>query len=122
MYYFKVQPPLPFARVDHGGVKVFVCKSTSNISVCSSTTASRAVFEKLVNRELGLMGLLWHGVEYKISRVNEKYFKLAVNKVKAPRNQCSDTKDESITTTFKKLIRQSGLKISDWILKITKYE
>lgn len=119
MYYFKVQPALPFIRIDHGGVKFLVCKSTSKTSVCSSTTSSRVTVEKLIQRELRLMGCDPCG--FKVVRVNEKYFKVATNN-KLCKCVNGATTDEGIADTFKLLISKSGRKISDWILNLTKYD
>lgn len=121
MYYFKVQPPLPFNAVDHGGVKLFVHKNTSNISVCSSTTPSCVVVQRLIERELRINGLLWHGRKYTTKRVNKNYFKLATNAGLNKRKE-ETVKEDTIGDTFKLLISKSGRKISDWILNLTKYE
>lgn len=119
MYYFKVTPPLPFNIVDHGGVKLFVHKNTSNISVCSSTTPSCIVVQRLIDRELRINGLLWHGKQYTTKRVNKNYFKLATN---TKLNKSPTLKEDTIGDTFKLLISKSGKKISEWILQLTKYD
>lgn len=113
MYYFKIQPPLAFSSVDNGVNKLVVSKTSSTTSVCCCTSPYIGIVRLLVE-----CSGTPNPIGYKISRVNEKYFKLATGKLS---KRVKPKEDDSVSHAFKTLISKSGQKLSQWIIDLTKY-